>query len=72
MTTQGIAAPTVDQTTEGMKNRYYYHWLLDTDNNPATGRRSEGEGNATNLSKPIGADMVIQFGRDGSQWGVCL
>ena len=72
MTTQGIAAPTVDQTTEGMKNRYYYHWLLDTDNNPATGRtNSEYEGNATNLSKPIGADMVIQFGwRDGAPNGV--
>ena len=35
MTVHGTAAPTVDQTPEGMKNRYYYHWLVDTDNNPA-------------------------------------
>ena len=36
MTVAGFAAPTVDQTPDEMKNRYYYHWLLDTDNNPAT------------------------------------
>ena len=68
----GTAAPTVDQTPDGMKNRYYYHWLVDTDNNPATGRtNSEYEGNATNLETPIGADLVIQFGwRDGAPNGV--
>ena len=36
MTVAGFAAPSVEQTAEGMNNRYYYHWLLDTDNNPAT------------------------------------
>jgi hypothetical protein len=72
MTAQNIAAPTVEQTLEGMNNRYYYHWLLDTDNNPATGRtNSEYEGNATNLENPIGADLVVQFGwRDGATDGV--
>ena len=72
MTTQNVAAPTVDQTAEGMTNRYYYHWLLDTDNNPATGRtNSEYEGNATNLENPIGADLVIQFGwRNGAPDGI--
>ena len=72
MTAQNVAAPTVDQTLDGMNNRYYYHWLLDTDNNPATGRtNSEYEGNATNLEKPIGADLVVQFGwRDGATNGV--
>lgn len=72
MTTQNIAAPTVDQTAEGMTNRYYYHWLIDTDNNPATGRtNSEYEGNATNLENPIGADLVIQFGwRNGAPAGI--
>ena len=45
MTVQGLAAPAVEQTPTGMANRYYYHWLLDTDNNPATGRsNAEYEG----------------------------
>ncbi|MDG1891323.1 MAG: hypothetical protein P8L18_08430, partial [Verrucomicrobiota bacterium] len=72
MTVAGFAAPTVDQTPDEMKNRYYYHWLLDTDNNPATGRgNSEYEGKPTNLENPIGADLVVQFGwRDGASNGV--
>lgn len=72
ITTAGFAAPSVDRTPEGMNNRYYYHWLLDTDNNPATGRsNSEYEGNPTNLANPIGADLVIQVGwRDGAPNGV--
>ena len=46
MTIVGVAAPATEQTPEGMSNRYYYHWLLDTDNNPATGRsNAEYEGN---------------------------
>ena len=72
LTVAGFAAPTVDQTPEGMNNRYYYHWLLDTDNNPATGRsNSEYEGNPTNLANPIGADLVVQLGwRDGKPNGI--
>ena len=72
LTVEGFATPTVDQTAEGMSNRYYYHWLLDTDNNPATGRsNSEYEGNATNLATPIGADLVVQVGwRNGAPDGV--
>ena len=55
------------------ENCYYYHWLVDTDNNPATGRiNSYYEGIATNLETPI-ADRVIQFGwRDGVPTEVCL
>ncbi|RME94505.1 MAG: hypothetical protein D6766_05650, partial [Verrucomicrobia bacterium] len=48
MWVQGVAAPATEQTPDGMVNRYYYHWLLDTDNNPATGRsNTEYEGNPT-------------------------
>ncbi len=72
MTTHGIAAPTIEQTTDGKNNRYYYHWLLDTDNNPATGRsNAEYEGNSTNLQKPIGSERVVMVGwRDGKPNGV--
>jgi len=72
MTVYGVFAPSVGQTSRGMTNRYYYHWLLDTDNNPDTGyNNSEYEGNATNLETPIGADLVVQFGwRDGATDGV--
>jgi hypothetical protein len=37
MTVHGVFAPSVEDTPAGMTNRYYYHWLLDTDNNPDTG-----------------------------------
>ncbi|MDP6795136.1 MAG: hypothetical protein QGG00_07070, partial [Verrucomicrobiota bacterium] len=72
MTVDGIAAPSVDDTAEGMKNRYYYHWLLDTDNNVATGFKNDAyEGNPTNLAKPIGADLVVMIGwRDGKPNGI--
>jgi len=72
MTVHGVAAPAVNQTPAGMQNRYYYHWLLDTDNNPATGRsNSEYEGNPTNLQKPIGAERVVMIGwRDGKPNGI--
>jgi len=72
MTVHGIAAPSVDDTPEGMKNRYYYHWLFDTDNDIATGFKNDAyEGNPTGLAKPIGADLVVQFGwRDGKPNGV--
>ncbi|HIE28461.1 TPA: hypothetical protein EYP66_14370 [Candidatus Poribacteria bacterium] len=54
-----------------MKNRYYYHWILDTDNNVDTGyKNSEYEGNATNVT-PIGVDVVVMIGwRDGNPNGV--
>ena len=69
---EGIACPAPDETPEGKTNRYYYHWLFDTDNNPATGfSNSEYEGNATNLENPIGADLVIQVGwRNGAPDGI--
>ena len=72
MTVYGIAAPSVDDTPEGMKNRYYYHWLFDTDSDIATGFKNDAyEGNPTGLAKPIGADLVVQFGwRDGKPNGV--
>lgn len=74
MTVEGVAAPSVEQTPVGMNNRYYYHWLIDTDNNPATGRsNAEYEGNPTGLTKPIGAERVIMVGwRDGKPNGVEL
>jgi hypothetical protein len=72
MTVAGVAAPSVENTPEGMSNRYYYHWLLDTDNNPATGRsNAEYEGNPTGVSKPIGTERVIMIGwRNGKPNGV--
>ena len=72
MSVHGIAAPSVDDTPEGMKNRYYYHWLLDTDNDTATGFKTDAyEGNSTGLAKPLGVDLIIQFGwRDGKPNGL--
>ncbi|MBE7504477.1 MAG: hypothetical protein HS113_30140 [Verrucomicrobiales bacterium] len=72
MTVEGIAAPSVEQTPEGKVNRYYYHWLLDTDNNPATGRsNAEYEGNPTGVQKPLGAERVVMIGwRDGKPNGI--
>ena len=72
MSVHGIAAPSVDDTPEGMKNRYYYHWLFDTDNDTATGFKNDAyEGNPTGLANPIGVDLVVQFGwRDGKPNGL--
>jgi hypothetical protein len=72
MMVYGVFAPSVEDTPAGMTNRYYYHWLLDTDNNPDTGYlNDEYEGNATNLETPIGVDVLVQFGwRDGDTAGV--
>ncbi|HNS22334.1 MAG TPA: discoidin domain-containing protein [Sedimentisphaerales bacterium] len=72
MTVYGVFAPSVDETPAGMTNRYYYHWLLDTDNNPDTGyHNSEYEGNPTRLQTPIGVDLMVQFGwRNGATNGV--
>src|SRR5687767_3435284 len=74
MTVQGVIAPSVDQTPAGMINRYYYHWLVDTDNNPATGRsNAEYEGTPTGLTKPLGSERVIQIGwRAGKPDGVYI
>ncbi|MBN1806200.1 MAG: hypothetical protein JW837_13210, partial [Sedimentisphaerales bacterium] len=72
MTVYGVFAPAVEDTPAGMNNRYYYHWILDTDNDPATGYlNDEYEGNPTNLETPIGVDLLVQFGwRDGATAGV--
>ncbi|MEN6425216.1 MAG: hypothetical protein ABFE13_07625, partial [Phycisphaerales bacterium] len=72
MTVYGVFAPSVGETPAGMTNRYYYHWLLDTDNNLGTGyRNTEYEGTPTHLQTPIGVDVMIQFGwRDGATNGV--
>jgi hypothetical protein len=72
MTVYGVFAPSVEDTPADMTNRYYYHWLLDTDNNPDTGYfNNEYEGNPTNLETPIGVDVLVQFGwRDGATNGV--
>jgi hypothetical protein len=60
MTVYGVFAPSVEDTPAGMTNRYYYHWLLDTDNNPDTGYlNDEYEGNPTNLETPIGVDLLV-------------
>jgi hypothetical protein len=71
MAVYGIIAPAVDETPAGMTNRYYYHWILDTDDNVDTGfNNSEYEGNATNVT-PIGVDVVVMIGwRDGNPNGV--
>ena len=72
MTVHGVFAPSVEDTPAGMANRYYYHWLLDTDNDPTTGYLNEEyEGSPTNLETPIGVDVLVQFGwRDGATNGV--
>ena len=63
MTVYGVFSPSVEDTPAGMSNRYYYHWILDTDNNPDTGYfNDEYEGNPTNLETPIGVDVLVQFG----------
>lgn len=71
MVVYGIIAPSVADTPAGMTNRYYYHWILDTDNDVNTGfNNSEYEGNATNV-EPIGVDAVVMIGwRDGAPGGI--
>ncbi|MCP5515916.1 MAG: hypothetical protein H7A45_01505 [Verrucomicrobiales bacterium] len=74
MSVHGVAAPATEQTPEGMSNRYYYHWLLDIDNNPATGRsNSEYEGDPTGVQNPVGYERAIQIGwRDGKPDGIIV
>ena len=71
MVVYGTIAPAVDETPAGMTNRYYYHWIIDTDNDVDTGyNNSEYEGNPTNV-EPIGVDVVVMIGwRDGNPNGV--
>ncbi len=70
MTVYGIITPTVDQTPAGMENRYYYHWILDTDEDIDTGYdNSEYESNPTNVD-PIGVDVIVMVGwKDGAPNG---
>jgi len=72
MTVEGSAAPAIEQTPDTMSNRYYYHWLLDTDNNVATGwDNSLYENNPTGVQNPVGADRVVMIGwQDGQPGGV--
>jgi hypothetical protein len=71
MVVSGTILPAVADTPAGMTNRYYYHWILDTDNDVGTGfNNSEYEGNATNVT-PIGVDVVVMIGwRDGAPNGL--
>jgi hypothetical protein len=73
MVVYGTILPAVGETPAGMTNRYYYHWLLDTDGSINTGfKNSEYEGNPTNVD-PIGVDMIVQVGRrDGAPNGVYI
>ena len=72
MSVYGIAAPLADQTPAGMKNRCYYHWLLDADNDPSTGfNNSSYEDKATNLKNPIGVETVVMIGwKSGNPNGI--
>ena len=72
MTAEGIICPSVDETPEGKNNRYYYHFIIDTDNNAATGfSTSEYEGEQTGLAKPLGGEVTVQVGwRDGAPNGL--
>lgn len=71
MVVYGTILPTVDETPDGMENRYYYHWILDTDNDLDTGfNNSTYEDNPTNVD-PIGVDVMVQVGwRDGAPNGI--
>ena len=71
MAAEGVICPSVDETPEGKTNRYYYHFIIDTDNNPATGfSTSEYEGNQTGLEKPLGGEVTVQVGwRNGAPDG---
>ena len=71
MVVYGTILPAVGDTPAGMTNRYYYHWILDTDDDVNSGyNNSEYEGNATNVD-PIGVDVMVQIGwRDGNPNGV--
>ena len=71
MVVYGIIAPSVGDTPAGMENRYYYHWILDTDNDVNSGfNNSEYEGNPTGVD-PIGVDVVVMVAwKDGNPDGL--
>ncbi len=71
MVVYGTIAPAVADTPAGMTNRYYYHWIFDTDDDVNTGfNNSEYEGSPTNVD-PIGVDVVVMIGwRDGNPNGL--
>ncbi|MFT5192384.1 MAG: hypothetical protein ACI957_005439, partial [Verrucomicrobiales bacterium] len=56
----GITTPTEEETPAEKTNRYYYHWLIDTDNNPATGvSNATYENNSTGIVDSIGTEIII-------------
>lgn len=65
LTVYGTAAPQDDQ-------RYYYHTLIDADNNLNTGfDNAMYEGNETGVKDSIGADFYVQIGRrNGADDGI--
>jgi hypothetical protein len=65
LTVYGTAAPQDNQ-------RYYYHILVDADNDIKTGfDNSMYEGNNTGVQNPIGADFYVQIGRrNGADDGI--
>lgn len=71
MVVYGVIAPSVAETPAGMTNRYYYHWILDTDDKVGTGfENSAYEGNPTDVT-PIGVDVIAMVGwRDGNPGGI--
>lgn len=55
MRSHGAIIPAVDETPDGMTNRYYYHWLIDSDNNPVTGvSNATYENTLTGVARAIG------------------
>ena len=60
MVVYGIITPEVGETPDGMENRYYYHWLIDTDDNINTGyKNSVYEGVDTDVD-PIGVLVEME------------
>jgi hypothetical protein len=60
----GTASPTYPPDPPGTE-RYYYHLLIDADDDLSTGWDiSEYEGSPTGVADPIGVDFYIMIGRD--------
>lgn len=68
-TVYGTAAPPLPDN-----QRYYYHLIIDTDNDLNTGfSNSEYEGNDTGVKDPIGVELFIQIGRkNGADNGIAV
>lgn len=59
----GTASPTYPPDPPGTE-RYYYHLMIDADNDLSTGwDNSEYEGNPTGVTDPMGVDYYVQIGR---------